>query len=82
MSHGSSKASWTAVLLCLAGITIGGVALIPSPNWVLFTIGVVVALAAGPVGMIMSAAGLGVERAPQHGEKPGGVDEHRTTLDG
>ena len=31
--HGSSPAAWTAVLLCLAGITIGGVALIPDPHW-------------------------------------------------
>ena len=39
MSHGSSPAAWTAVLVCLAGITIAGVALIPDPNWVLFAIG-------------------------------------------
>lgn len=64
MSHGSSKASWTAVLLCLAGITIGSIALIPTPSWTLFTIGVVLALASGPVGMIMAAAGMGMDRAP------------------
>ncbi|MGJ9412047.1 HGxxPAAW family protein [Aeromicrobium sp. CF4.19] len=80
--HGSSKASWTAVLLCLFGILIGGVALIPNPNWVVFTIGAVVALAAGPVGLVMSAAGMGVERAEGHGQKAQGVDEHRSTLDG
>ena len=74
MSHGSSKASWTAVLLCLAGITIGGVALIPDPNWVLFTIGTVLALAAGPVGMIMAAAGLGVDRG--HGATSPGGEQH------
>ena len=64
MSHGSSKASWTAVLVCLAGILIGGVALIPDPNWVLFTIGTVMALLSGPIGLIMSRAGFGAERAP------------------
>ena len=58
--HGSSPAAWTAVILALVGITLGGVALIPDPNWVLFTIGTVLALAAGPVGLIMKAAGLGV----------------------
>lgn len=82
MSHGSSKASWTAVSLCLVGFTVGGIALvIPGINWVLFAIGVVLALVAGPVGLIMSAAGLGVERAPGHGDQPHGVDEHRSTVD-
>ncbi|WP_456698149.1 HGxxPAAW family protein [Aeromicrobium sp. P5_D10] len=61
--HGSSPAAWTAVILCLVGITIGGVALIPDPNWLLFTIGSVLAVGAGPVGWIMAAAGLGVDRA-------------------
>lgn len=60
MSHGSSTASWTAVLLALAGITIGGIALIPDPNWTLFTIGTVLALIAAPVGKILSVAGFGI----------------------
>jgi hypothetical protein len=64
--HGSSPAAWTAVVMCLVGITIGGVALIPDPNWVLFTIGTVIALAAGLVGRVMSAAGMGADRAPDH----------------
>lgn len=57
--HGSSPAAWTAVLLALAGFTIGGIGLIPEPNWVLFTVGCVLAVLAAPVGKIMSAAGLG-----------------------
>lgn len=61
--HGSSPAAWTAVVMCLAGITIGGVALIPDPNWVLFGIGVAISLLAGIVGLLMSAAGLGADRA-------------------
>lgn len=60
--HGSSPAAWTGVVMCLVGITIGGIALVPDPNWILFTIGVVIALAAGIVGRVMSAAGLGAER--------------------
>ena len=59
--HGSSPAAWTAVVMCLVGITIGGIALVPSPNWILFTIGTVIALAAGVVGRVMSAAGLGAD---------------------
>lgn len=62
MSHGSSPAAWTAVILSLVGITIGGVALIPTPNWILFIVGVVLTLAAGPIGKAMAVAGLGVDR--------------------
>lgn len=64
--HGSSPAAWTAVLMCLAGITIGGIALIPDPNWIVFTIGCVVTLASGLVGRAMAAAGFGVDRANDH----------------
>lgn len=63
--HGSSPAAWTAVIMCLAGITIGGVALIPEPHWILFIIGAVIAVGAGPVGLFMSRAGMGVDRAPE-----------------
>jgi hypothetical protein len=63
MSHGSSPAAWTAVLICLAGITLAGVALVPDPNWVLFTIGVVITLLSGIIGRIMAAAGLGIDRS-------------------
>jgi hypothetical protein len=57
--HGSSPAAWTAVLVALVGITVGGIALIPTPNWVLFGIGVVLSLASLVVGRVMSAAGMG-----------------------
>lgn len=63
MSHGSSPAAWTAVLLALVGITIGGIALIPTPNWVLFTIGTVLTLVSGIVGKIMASAGYGIDRS-------------------
>lgn len=65
--HGSSPAAWTGVILCLAGITIGGVALIPDPHWVIFWIGVGLTLVSGPVGWAMAAAGFGVDRA-EHGD--------------
>lgn len=57
--HGSSPAAWTAVLVALVGITVGGVALIPTPNWILFWIGVAISLASLVVGRVMSAAGMG-----------------------
>ncbi|MFT4299850.1 MAG: HGxxPAAW family protein [Aeromicrobium sp.] len=61
MSHGSSPAAWTAVLLALVGIAIGGIGLIPEPNWIVFTVGCVLAVLAAPVGKIMAVAGLGVK---------------------
>lgn len=61
--HGSSPAAWTGVLLCLVGITIGGIALIPEPHWVLFAVGVVITLASGLVGRVMSSAGWGSEES-------------------
>lgn len=64
MSHGSSPASWTAVVVCLAGFTIGGIGLVvPGPNWTLFTIGCVLAVGALLVGVIMAAAGYGMDRS-------------------
>ena len=57
--HGSSPAAWTAVLVALVGITLGGIALIPTPNWIVFWIGVVISFASLVVGRVMSAAGLG-----------------------
>lgn len=63
MSHGSSPAAWTAVLVCLAGFTLAGVALIPDPHWILFWIGVAVTLLSAAIGRIMAAAGLGIDRS-------------------
>jgi hypothetical protein len=57
--HGSTPAAWTAVLVALVGITLGGIALIPTPHWALFWIGVALSLGSLVVGRVMSAAGLG-----------------------
>ncbi len=66
MSHGSSPASWTAALVCLAGFLIGGISLIPNPNWVVFTVGAVMVVGALPLGMILSKMGLGEGAAEKH----------------
>ena len=66
MAHGSSPAAWSAVLVCLAGITLAGVALIPTPNWTIFWIGIAVIAMSGIVGRVMAAAGLGVDRSGHH----------------
>ena len=62
MSHGSSPAAWTAVLVSLAGFLIGGIGLIPTPNWIVFTIGCVLAVGALPLGKVLSVAGFGIDR--------------------
>lgn len=62
MSHGSSPAAWTAVLVSLAGFLVGGIGLIPEPNWIVFTIGCVLAVGALPLGKILSVAGFGASR--------------------
>ncbi|MFD1826630.1 MULTISPECIES: HGxxPAAW family protein [Mumia] len=59
--HGSSPAAWTAVVICLIGFTVGGVALLMGPNWVLFWVGVALTLGSAVVAKVMSAAGLGVK---------------------
>ena len=66
MSHGSSPAGWTAVLVSLAGFLIGAIAMIPTPNWALFTVGVVMAVGALPLGKVLSMAGYGVDRNGGH----------------
>ena len=47
------------MLVALVGITVGGIALIPTPHWILFWIGVAISLASLVVGKVMGAAGLG-----------------------
>ena len=49
-------------MVCLIGITVGGIALIPTPNWTLFIIGCVLAVGAAPLGKIMASAGLGIDK--------------------
>lgn len=66
MSHGSSPAAWTAVIVSLVGFAVGSIALIPGPNWTLFAIGCVLAVGALPLGKILSMAGLGSDREQQH----------------
>lgn len=81
MSHGSSTASWTAVVVCLIGFTVGGIGLIPTPNWTVFTIGAALAVLSAPLGLIMARLGYGAERAAGHGDTKHGVDEHRAVAD-
>ena len=64
--HGSTPAAWTAVVIVIIGFTVGGLALMIGPNWLLFWIGVACLPVAAIVGKVMQAAGLG-----QHDEPTG-----------
>lgn len=66
MSHGSSPAAWTAVLVALVGFTVGGLGLIPEPHWTIFIIGAVLVLLSVFIGPVLAAAGLGVQRDTEH----------------
>lgn len=58
-NHGNTPAAWTAVIVALAGFVVGGIGLMLSPvSMVLFWIGVVITVAAGPVFVAMDKAGL------------------------
>jgi hypothetical protein len=61
--HGSTPAAWTAVAIVLIAFTVGGVALMIGPNWVLFWVSVALLPVAAIVGKVMAAAGLGEPEA-------------------
>jgi len=61
--HGSTPAAWTAVVVVLAAFTLGAIAMVMGPNWLLFWISVGVVLAGGMIGKVMQLMGFGVRPA-------------------
>jgi len=59
MAHGSNPAAWTAVVITLVAFTLGAIALVIGPHWVLFWIAVALLPVALLIGKAMSAAGMG-----------------------
>ncbi|MEV8371970.1 HGxxPAAW family protein [Kribbella sp. NPDC056861] len=59
--HGSTPAAWTAVVIVLAGFTLGAIAMVMGPNWLLFWISVGIAVAGGLVGKVMQLLGFGAK---------------------
>lgn len=66
MAHGSSPAAWTSITLALIGFVIGGIGLIPTPHWTIFTVGVVIVLLSGPIALGMGMAGFGAPKEEAH----------------
>ena len=59
--HGNSPAAWTAVTIVLIAFTIGAIAMVLGPNWVLFWISAAIAVAGGLVGKVMQLLGFGAK---------------------
>lgn len=59
--HGHTTAAWTTVLIILAGIFLGAVAVVLL-NWPLFYISLGVIALGGVVGKVLQMAGLGKSR--------------------
>jgi len=57
-NHGSTPAAWTAVAVCLLGFCVGAVGLVVE-SWTVFWVGAALILAAGVVGKVMQAMGMG-----------------------
>ena len=63
--HGNSPAAWTAVTIVLIAFTVGAIAMVLGPNWVLFWISVALAVLGALTGKVMQLLGFGV---PAHGD--------------
>jgi len=64
--HGNSPAAWTAVVIVLIAFTVGAIAMVLGPNWVLFWISVAIAVLGALTGKVMQLLGFGVPADDDH----------------
>jgi hypothetical protein len=64
--HGNSPAAWTAVTIVLIAFTVGAIAMVLGPNWVLFWISVAIALVGALAGKVLQLLGFGVPTDDRH----------------
>ena len=64
--HGNSPAAWTAVTIVLIAFTVGALAMVLGPNWLLFWISVAIALIGALAGKVLQLLGFGVPTDDQH----------------
>jgi hypothetical protein len=64
--HGNSPAAWTAVTIVLIAFTLGAIAMVLGPNWLLFWISVAIALVGALAGKVLQLLGFGVPTDDQH----------------
>lgn len=79
--HGHTTAAWTTVLIILAGIFLGAVAVVLL-NWPLFYISLGIIVLGGVVGKVLQMAGLGRSRnEPVHDRNPDDVSDSNDSND-
>jgi hypothetical protein len=54
------------VLIVLVAFTVGAIAMVMGPNWLLFWIAVGIAVAGGLVGKVMQLLGFGAKSSDHH----------------
>jgi hypothetical protein len=64
--HGNSPAAWTAVTIVLIAFTVGAIAMVLGPNWVLFWISVAIAVLGALAGKVLQLLGFGVPTDGHH----------------
>ena len=64
--HGNSPAAWTAVTIVLIAFTVGAIAMVLGPNWVLFWISVAIAVLGALAGKVLQLLGFGVPTDGDH----------------
>jgi hypothetical protein len=64
-SHGGRPTSWIAVVVMIAGFTIGGIGLVAGPMWPAFWAGAAVVAAGGAYGLTVGILGDVVVDAPR-----------------
>ena len=64
--HGNSPAAWTAVTIVLVAFTLGAIAMVLGPNWVLFWISVAIAVLGALAGKVLQLLGFGVPADGHH----------------
>ncbi|WP_435741508.1 HGxxPAAW family protein [Nocardioides sp. SYSU DS0663] len=58
-NHGNTPAAWSAVVVALIGFVVGGIGLMFSPvNWILFWVGVGLAIGSLVLFVVMDKLGL------------------------
>ena len=64
--HGNSPAAWTAVIIVLIAFTVGAIAMVLGPNWLLFWISVAIAVVGALTGKVMQLLGFGAPSDDRH----------------
>lgn len=59
--HGRTPAAWAGASVAFVGILVGGIGMIPTINWVVFSIGGAIFVAGGVVALVVRKLGYGAD---------------------